>query len=104
MEGTNSIPSDLPAYSPPESPREHSRAPRELTVHTYELMNSKKRPWVVLKVVDKAASSAHLPHIYEGEPIEGTVDLNLEKDVQIKSVSIAVCRWFLYEDPHSYHY
>ncbi len=90
MEDTNINPSVPPAYSPPENSQAPPRAHREPTIHLYELTNSKSRPWAVLRVASNAASSAQLPHVYEGEPIIGSVNLDLEKGVQIKSVSITV--------------
>ncbi|PSS22655.1 hypothetical protein PHLCEN_2v3021 [Hermanssonia centrifuga] len=90
MEDTNINPSVPPAYSPPENSQAPPRAPREPTIHLYELRDSKSRPWAVLKVASNAASSAQLPHVYEGESIVGSVNLDLEKGVQIKSISITV--------------
>lgn len=86
--------SDLPAYTASQS---LSRPPRrELAVHTFELKDSKGRPWLTLAVSSRAPSSACLPHFYEGDQVRGFVNLNLEKETQVKSVTVMV------SDPEPY--
>lgn len=81
----NSSETYLPAYSS-KAPGS-SKAPVE---HVYTTEDGKGRPWLTLNIASKASSPSHLPLLLEGEPIVGTVSLDLTEDAKIKSVSISV--------------
>ncbi|KAI0649771.1 hypothetical protein C8Q79DRAFT_940660 [Trametes meyenii] len=89
---------ELPQYthtstsrSNPSSGNRFTQAPnRTTTEHQYHLTTSKSRPWLTLKVVSKAPASTYLPAFYQGEAIQGSVTLTLDKEEPIKSVSVQV--------------
>ncbi|TBU30407.1 hypothetical protein BD311DRAFT_659291 [Dichomitus squalens] len=65
-----------------------SSSPRTPVEHLYHLTSSKGRPWLTLKVISKAPASTFLPSFYEGEPIKGSVTLDLTKEESIKAISV----------------
>ena len=80
--------SGLPSYTANQS---LSRPPRrELAVHTFELKDGKGRPWLTLSVSSRAPSPSCIPHFYEGDEVRGVVNINLEKEMQVKSVTVMV--------------
>ena len=83
---------ELPAYSPPpESPTINAAlSPREPVTHTCSLTNRQGKDWARLKVISKARSAESVPLILEGEPICGSVELDLATDTPMKSVMIHV--------------
>ncbi|KDQ56976.1 hypothetical protein JAAARDRAFT_35575 [Jaapia argillacea MUCL 33604] len=87
---TSQADQDLPPYAHHASPPSTSANRRELTDHVYHLYNSKNKPWASLKVRSTARSNKFLPVYYEGEPINGEVELNFEKEERIKAVSLMV--------------
>ena len=83
----NDAPGDaLPAYAPAIIRNES----QSLTQHAYTLRDKKNRPWLTLHITDRATTGSQLPVIDEGEPIRGSVVLNLEEDTKIKSVAVKV--------------
>jgi hypothetical protein len=89
---------DLPAYTRRHNARRasahpsisHVSAPRDLCQHTYELMNSKNRPWAKLTLDSSARSSQQIPTFFEDDPIAGTVALSLDKEDSITAISVSV--------------
>ena len=79
-------PTELPAYSPPSE----LQSPREFVKHSYSLTNKQGKTWARLNILSKARSSESLPRVYEGESIEGSVDLDLSDDTPMKSVTVKV--------------
>lgn len=63
---------------------------REPVTHSYPLGFDEDKAWATLHVVSKALSADSLPHLLEGEPITGSVDLDLAKEKAIKSITISV--------------
>lgn len=84
--------SELPAYSPREGIASLTTAsgPRDLVTHSYPLINKQGRQWVTLNVMSKARSPDSLPRVFEGEPILGSVELDLSEETSMKSVSVSV--------------
>ncbi|KAJ3546756.1 hypothetical protein NM688_g5477 [Phlebia brevispora] len=80
--------SALPAYTATQSLLRQPR--RQPVVHTYELKDGKGRPWLTLNVSSRAPNPSCLPHFYEGDAVNGVVSLDLEKEMQIKSVTAVV--------------
>ncbi|OBZ76034.1 hypothetical protein A0H81_03080 [Grifola frondosa] len=70
------------------SPR--ASGPTSPVEHRYQLLNSKGRPWLILKVLSNAPTPNNLPNFFEGDAINGTVELNLEREDTAKSISITV--------------
>jgi hypothetical protein len=66
------------------------QSPISLTERVYTLETSKKQPWAFLKVNCRPGSATSIPSFIQGEPITGTVELNLEKTEHIVAVTIAV--------------
>ena len=62
-----------------------------LTERVYTLETSKK-PWASLKVKSRSINAASIPRIVQGEPITGTVELDLEKTDHIQAVTVAVSK------------
>ena len=80
---------DLPAYTARLSlSRPNVREP---VVHTYSLKDGRGRAWLILNVASRAPSPFCLPQLYEGEPVRGSVEVDLEKETQVKAVDIMVC-------------
>ncbi|TDL20710.1 hypothetical protein BD410DRAFT_804842 [Rickenella mellea] len=72
---------DLPRYTPPAA---HSSA---FVEHTFTSGDDpQKKPALTLKVQSRAPSAKYLPMFLGGEPIVGSVDLNLPKAVGVQSV------------------
>jgi len=53
------------------------------------LDTSKGKPWVALKVLSRA-NHVRIPLIMQGEPIAGTVELDLEKTEHVEAVTLKV--------------
>lgn len=81
--------SELPEYSPDWG---HAvlHSPRELVAHTYSLTDKHGRAWFKLNIQSKALSTEFLPHLVEGSPIKGSVDLDLTEETSVKSVKVVV--------------
>ncbi|KAK7033382.1 hypothetical protein R3P38DRAFT_2922387 [Favolaschia claudopus] len=79
----------LPAYSARDRPST-AGAVRELTEHTFELKDKKKKPWATLRLKSSARSSTSMPTFLEGERITGSVTLDLSNSEKILGVSILV--------------
>lgn len=81
-------PPNLPAYTARQpASRPDARVP---ALHTYALNDGKGRPWLTLNMSSRAPSSVCLPQFYEGDSIRGSVSLRLEKESQVKTVTITV--------------
>ncbi|GBE83344.1 hypothetical protein SCP_0503920 [Sparassis crispa] len=63
---------------------------RSRTEHRYTLTNSNKRRWLTLKVPSHSPTPAHLPSLFEDEAIAGAVELNLEREETIKSITVVI--------------
>ncbi|KAI0339780.1 hypothetical protein BDW22DRAFT_1347286 [Trametopsis cervina] len=77
---------ELPTYSPP-SPITARTIPRQLVTRTYSL-DKHDHAWLTLHVKSVAPSSPQLPRVIEGEPVEGSVEMDAKDGV--KSVSVAI--------------
>lgn len=62
------------------------------TIHSYSLKNSKGMDWLFLRVKSRAPSSATLPSFTTGDPIQGEVEVDVDKAESSKGVVIAVRR------------
>ncbi|EAU85673.2 hypothetical protein CC1G_10945 [Coprinopsis cinerea okayama7 len=81
----------LPAYSRRHRDnREASSSRREPTEHTFELTDSKSKPWCTLKLYSSAKSSKSLPTFFEKEKITGKLDLVAERGDSIQAVTATV--------------
>ncbi|KAL0954349.1 hypothetical protein HGRIS_003343 [Hohenbuehelia grisea] len=84
----------LPEYRPPASRRGTLlREGSNRTEHRYSLergSNGTKCKWLTLVVLSRAASPSSLPLLYEGDAIEGRVELHLEQAETIKAVILSV--------------
>ena len=63
-----------------------------LIERVYTLETGKKKPWAFLKVKGRGKNAASIPRIVQGEPIMGTVELDLEKTDHIQAVTVAVSK------------
>lgn len=86
------VDSELPAYSPRNGPPSPTLTlgPRDLVKHSYHLKNKHAKTWLSLHVMSKARTPEALPRVLEGEPITGTVELNLSEETSVKSISVSV--------------
>lgn len=84
-----------PAYRRREPSRSGQRRvqphPARRTLHLYTLKNGNDSPWATLKLFSRALSQSHLPSIFEGEDVTGSLKLDLERDDPIKSIVLSVC-------------
>lgn len=68
---------DPPSYS---HPRPERTANRQRAEHVYHLTNSKSKPWATLKFKSAARCPEHVPILFEGDVITGTLELDANKD------------------------
>lgn len=62
------------------------------TLHTYNLLTKDKHPWVTVTMRKSRAPNADLlPFYIQGDRIEGVVELDLEKELEIAAIEILVC-------------
>jgi hypothetical protein len=87
---------ELPAYTPETRSPSHSVPPqgivqpRPRTAHTYSL-ETKGKPWLSIQVSSsRAQSSKTLPVFYDGDNVEGTVEVDLDKGESAKEIIIKV--------------
>lgn len=73
--------------TPPEIVSSHAS---RSTTHVYSVPSKKGVPWLTLRVASKARSPDHLPHFAQGQPIVGSVHLDLGRETTIKAVNISV--------------
>lgn len=78
---------ELPAYADVTSP-----APsREPVTHSDSLGGEHGgKPFATLNIVSRAASANNQPVGYEGQPIVGSVDLNVEKETAFEAITVTV--------------
>ncbi|KAL6304660.1 hypothetical protein BKA93DRAFT_825556 [Sparassis latifolia] len=87
---------ELPGYAAGSGTSGYNRASgtntgtRSRTEHRYALTNSNKRRWLTLKVPSHSPTPAHLPSLFEDEAIAGAVELNLEREETIKSITVVI--------------
>lgn len=88
---------ELPAYTRRNARRasahpaiSHVAPSRDRAQHTYELMNSKNRPWAKLTLDSSARSSQQIPTFFEDDSIAGTVALNLDKVDSITAITVSI--------------
>ncbi|KAJ7158492.1 hypothetical protein C8R46DRAFT_1002107 [Mycena filopes] len=79
----------LPAYSLRDRPST-AGAVRELTEHTFEIKDKKKKAWATLKLKSNAKSPASLPTFLEGDKITGSVTLDLSSSEKILGVRVLI--------------
>ncbi|KAJ7745723.1 hypothetical protein B0H16DRAFT_971557 [Mycena metata] len=79
----------LPAYSARDRPST-AGAVRELTEHTFEIKDKKKKAWATLKLKSNAKSPANLPTFLEGNKITGSVTLDLSSSEKILGVRVLI--------------
>lgn len=87
--------SELPEYSP-DWGHAALHSPRELVTHTYSLTDKHGRAWFKLNIQSRALSPEYLPHLVEGSPIKGSVDLDLTEETSMKSIKVVVSALMLY--------
>ncbi|EKM55930.1 uncharacterized protein PHACADRAFT_209440 [Phanerochaete carnosa HHB-10118-sp] len=62
----------------------------EPVVHCYPLTHKDGKTWATLRVHSRASSAELLPRLVQGEPIQGSLDLELPKETSIKSISVSI--------------
>ena len=77
----------LPSYPGRTASSSHAG---ELTEHTYQLEDSRGRPWIWLSVKSRAKDKKTWPLFYERDVIQGTVEVDFDKTDGAKAVSIGV--------------
>ncbi|KAJ7778581.1 hypothetical protein DFH07DRAFT_876169 [Mycena maculata] len=82
--------SSLPAYSARRSEGGPVSGSRGSTEHIFSLQDKKKKPWITLKVLSSAPTSASLPTFLEGNRIEGCVELDLSNGEKITGASVLI--------------
>ena len=83
---------ELPAYSRRtrrHGHREHREQPQRAH-HVFELTGTRGRPWATLQLNSSARATAKIPTFFEDEPIVGSVDLDLDNQDPIQSVTVTV--------------
>ena len=83
QEGADAV---LPRYT---STSTSSLGP-ELSEHTFQLEDSKGRPWIWLKVKSRAKDKKTWPLYYERDIINGTVEVDFDKTDGAKAIAISV--------------
>lgn len=84
---------ELPNYADLFAPVDvfTSLSNRQPTAHVYGVKNRRDGPeWLQLHVTSRAKHTGQLPVIRQGDPIVGSVQLNLEQDLYVKAVNIVV--------------
>ncbi|KAL5526472.1 hypothetical protein ACEPAF_8195 [Sanghuangporus sanghuang] len=85
-----------PSYTPTPSPitrrasilpHHSSRAPVE---HVYSLFDSRNAPWASLKLISNVGSPRFLPAYFEGQSIQGKLELDIRKPETILGISLTV--------------
>ena len=70
-----------------------SFAPRQRTTHVYGVRSKRDAPeWLRLRVVSRAKHVDRLPVCCQGDAVVGSVELDLEKEMTVRSVRISVSR------------
>ncbi|KAF8574231.1 hypothetical protein K439DRAFT_1399203 [Ramaria rubella] len=77
----------LPGYEEHRSPIP-TYVSTPVTERVYTLETAKKQPWAFLKVNSRGGRVTSVPLVLQGEPITGTVELDLEKTEHIQEVVI----------------
>jgi hypothetical protein len=97
--------SDLPSYSPPAPLRPGvSSAPSitaDATTHQWSLTNRNQRPWATLKLKSRARATTHRPYFFQGDILDGEVELNLERPDSIRAIEVEVSGFQLSETVHN---
>ncbi|KAL5525677.1 hypothetical protein ACEPAG_7013 [Sanghuangporus baumii] len=68
-------------------PHHSSRTPVE---HIYSLFDSRNTPWASLKLVSNVGSPRFLPAYFEGQSIQGKLELDIRKPETILGISLTV--------------
>ncbi|KAL5504238.1 hypothetical protein ACEPAH_8312 [Sanghuangporus vaninii] len=68
-------------------PHHSSRPPVE---HLYSLFDSRNTPWASLKLISNVGSPRFLPAYFEGQAIQGKLELDIRKPETILGISITV--------------
>ena len=77
---------ELPAYADISS-----QAPsREPVTHSVSLGGERGKAFATLNVVSLAPSAESQPVGFEGQPVVGSVDLNVEKETAFESITVTV--------------
>ena len=71
-----------------------TRGYRDLVTHSVSLKDRHGREYATLNVASCARSPDHMPILYEGELLKGSLDLDLVQETYVKSVTISVSSWF----------
>jgi hypothetical protein len=79
-----------PAYSPTPTPH-RTGASNFRREHRYALQDKSGSNWVSFKIKSRAADPKHTPLVFEGDIIEGEVQLDLAKAETLQGLTIAVC-------------
>ena len=84
---------ELPEYSRPlahpRSGADASLSTGPSTVHEIVPGND-TRAWVKMTVLSSARDADSVPYFFEGQPIAGKVELDLQKPFSIKSITVSV--------------
>jgi len=89
-----------PGYQGGGPSRSVSTRPLREVIST--LNTSKGKPWALLKVMSRVGKASEVPAFVEGEPITGTVELNLDKSDHIQAVTIEVSGYLVLKTLYSY--
>ncbi|KAL5486113.1 hypothetical protein ACEPAI_7157 [Sanghuangporus weigelae] len=68
-------------------PHHSSRPPVE---HVYSLFDSRNTPWASLKLISNVGSPRFLPAYFEGQSIQGKLELDMRKPETILGISVTV--------------
>jgi len=75
---------------PPQFETSNSASGSHSQIETMTSLNtSKDKPWLILKVLSKGPSPT-LPVVFEGDPIIGTVVLDVDKSEHVEAITIKV--------------
>ncbi|KAF7316705.1 hypothetical protein HMN09_00403600 [Mycena chlorophos] len=81
----------LPAYTAHTHRPRTANAAREPTQHVFEIKDKKDKAWATLNLSSSARSTSSLPVVLEGEPITGSVSLDISNgDKNILGITVRV--------------
>ena len=82
---------ELPDYA--DLTRDTALRPRvrRTTAHVYNVYGNKGAlDWFLMRVTSRARSAESLPYFLQGDPITGTVELNLKQETTVRAVTMSV--------------
>ena len=84
-------PHELPDYTDLNVDVDALPRSRRATAHVYNVYGNRGvKQWFMLHVKSRARAPESLPYFLQGDPIAGSVDLDLPQETTIRSVSVHV--------------